>query len=166
MQIRNVETQGAERMLLNPWLRRLHISPEARFRLLCIHHAGGSSVAFHSWAKLPGHPFELVAAELPGRTSRSAEPLMHEFRQVFESLFSSLANTDAELPLVIFGHSMGAILGFELARALERSKHGPKPFLFVPSACRAPSLMLSDPRPSRSSLSDAQMISLVKGYGG
>jgi len=100
----------------------LERSPSAR--LLCFPHAGGTTQAFARWKPLLPGWLELSTIELPGHGPRSSEPAIGSMRAMIELLLPE-ALALADRPLAIFGHSVGAKIGFELARALARSNHPP-----------------------------------------
>jgi medium-chain acyl-[acyl-carrier-protein] hydrolase len=89
-------------------------------RLFCLPHAGGGSIAFHSWrTKLP--PFVQVCSVLPpGREKRLEEPPHTRIEPLVEALTQELAPW-LDVPFVVFGHSMGALLAFEWIRNLRRN---------------------------------------------
>lgn len=127
----------------DPWLDWLSRPAGARVRLLCVPHSGGGKEAFRAWpAQLPD--VELCVAALPGKARRIAEQPLRSAGAVATELAASLSR-DRALPWVIFGHSTGAIIGFELVRELRRRGLPPARAL-VASACGAPHL------PSRVSL--------------
>jgi medium-chain acyl-[acyl-carrier-protein] hydrolase len=79
---------------------------------------------------------ELRAVSLPGRESRLREPPFTRVRSLVDALVPDVAPL-LDAPCAIFGHSLGAIVGFELARAL-RDRTGVEPVHLFVSACRAP----------------------------
>ncbi|GLZ00501.1 alpha/beta fold hydrolase [Actinoplanes sp. NBRC 103695] len=121
-----MDTNGASAR----WLRRPHPRPEPSARLVCLPHAGGSAGAYNSWpARLPAR-IELVAVQYPGRQDRLAEPCARSVTEIADALVPALAGL-ADQPLYLFGHSMGALVAYELAIRLE-SGGGPDPAgLFV-----------------------------------
>ena len=106
--------------------------------LLCFHYAGGSSNLFRSWqASLPSS-VQVVGVEFPGHGKRLSEPRVNDLQTLVQQIAVELSHT-MDKPYAFFGHSMGALLGFELVRfaayhALSRPRH-----LFV-SAHKAPHL--------------------------
>jgi medium-chain acyl-[acyl-carrier-protein] hydrolase len=88
-------------------------------RLVCLPYAGGGSNVYRSWRTALPATVELCLAQLPGREVRFKEPVLTRVEPIVTALTQALRPL-ASLPLVIFGHSMGALLAFELARALER----------------------------------------------
>ncbi len=87
------------------------------------------------WRAFPEY-VEVCSIQPPGREHRLAEPALREFRPYVESLTETLVEW-LDLPCMFFGHSLGALAAFEVARLLrERSASGPRG-LFA-SACRAP----------------------------
>jgi medium-chain acyl-[acyl-carrier-protein] hydrolase len=105
-------------------------NPHARLRLFCFPYAGGNSFLFHNWNQhLPGS-VEICTAQLPGRGIRSREPAFTALRPLLETLGPAIYPLLQE-PFAFFGHSMGAIIAFELALYLRR-EYGLKPLhLFV-----------------------------------
>ncbi|MET9360261.1 alpha/beta fold hydrolase [Streptomyces sp. NPDC006632] len=118
--------------------------PFAARRVICFPHAGGSPYFFRSWGKALG-AFEVHAVCYPGRAERIAEspagdliPMAHEIAREA----ARLMREDAR-PTVFFGHSMGAIVAYETAVALEGE--GITLDHFFASGARAPRLMRPDP---------------------
>ncbi|MFJ3963706.1 thioesterase II family protein [Streptomyces sp. NPDC090036] len=104
------------------WLRIRRSPGPARRRLLCLPPAGGTAQAYGHWAEQLPDGTEVVSVELPGHGSRMGEPALHRMADVIDGIETALAALP-ELPLVIFGHSMGAVVGWELARSL-RHRYG------------------------------------------
>lgn len=101
------------------WLRPLVVCDHPRTRLICLPHAGGSASFFGSWARSVPDGVALLAACYPGREARIAEP----FAEAMDDLVTPLAALCARLadaPLALFGHSMGASIGYEVALRLQR----------------------------------------------
>jgi medium-chain acyl-[acyl-carrier-protein] hydrolase len=120
------------------WLWPARPRSVAACRLVCLPYAGGSAPAYRAWIAGGIAGVETTAVQLPGRGSRLLE---EPFRRV-EPLVQALAEVVRPLtsePYALFGHSMGALLGFELARALRRQGLPAPRRLFV-SARRAPHL--------------------------
>ncbi|MFJ4283639.1 thioesterase II family protein [Streptomyces massasporeus] len=88
--------------------------------LLCLPFAGGGAGFYRAWKDLPDHAPRIVPLQLPGREEQFVE---EPFRDVADAA-DALARTAAEQaeggPVALFGHSLGAVLAFELARRLER----------------------------------------------
>ncbi|RKS08420.1 surfactin synthase thioesterase subunit [Nocardiopsis sp. Huas11] len=109
-----------------------------RVRLLCLPYAGGGATAFRSWHDGLGPDVRVEAPELPGRESRADEP---GYRRM-APLVTWLADTvgaHRDTPTAIYGHSMGALIAFELARELH-SREQP-PIRLLVSGMRAPDLV-------------------------
>ncbi len=105
------------------WLRSLRSRQTPRLRLVCFPHAGGAASFFRSWIPLVPDDVELLAARYPGREDR----LLEVPAQRMEELVAPLADACAALvgsPLVLFGHSMGAAVAFEVAARLARTTSG------------------------------------------
>lgn len=123
------------------WVLRRHARPDARLRLLCFPHAGGDTWMFADWhAALPSS-VDVCPIRLPGRGSRIADPAIADLDTLVAALVDGLTGL-LDRPFAVFGHSMGALIGVTLARALERER-GLSPVLLCAAACRAPHLVRS-----------------------
>ena len=115
----------------------------ARFRLFCFPYAGGSSAIYRPWAKKIHPDIEVVPAVLPGREFRLREPAYTQLEPLVEALTREISPL-IDRPFALFGHSMGAMISFELARRL-RSERGVEPAHLFISGRRAPQLPETDP---------------------
>lgn len=116
---------------------------DPRLRLLCFPYAGGSANVFHTWpAGLP-RDVEVCAVQLPGRSFRFGEPRISRMEPLLAAMDAAAAAL-LDRPFAFVGHSMGALVAFELARRLRR-RGGPRPLHLVVSGYRAPQLV--DPLP-------------------
>lgn len=105
--------------------------------LLCLPYAGGSAAIYRQWgARLPEW-IKLVPLHMPGRGVRHSMRPMHCWPELLDLLAEDV-QPHAASPFAIFGHSMGALVGIELAHAI-RARYGASPVWFGVSACKAPS---------------------------
>jgi surfactin synthase thioesterase subunit len=116
-------------------VRVLAPRPNARQRLVCFPHAGGSANFFRSWAATGRTDVEILAVQYPGRADRLAEPCHDDLLRMADEVCDGLLPL-LDRPVTLFGHSMGAIVAFEAARSLQAS--GPGGRRRVASAARAP----------------------------
>jgi medium-chain acyl-[acyl-carrier-protein] hydrolase len=137
--------------------------PEARLRMVCFPHAGAGGSAYRRWpAALPDW-LEVAVVSLPGREARIGEPAISDLRDLLPRLLDGLGDRLGEHPFVLLGHSMGALIGFELAGALA-ARGGPLPRAVVVSGRRAPHLRRAPLDVSR--MTTEALVNLVQGYGG
>jgi surfactin synthase thioesterase subunit len=121
------------------WCRRYRPSRNATARLVCLPHAGGSAPFFLPVSAELSPWADVVAIQYPGRQDRRAEPPIDDIAVLADHV-SGILERQPPLPLSIFGHSMGAVLGFEVARRLEASgREGAVPVRLFASGRRAPS---------------------------
>jgi surfactin synthase thioesterase subunit len=105
-------------------------------KLFCLPYAGGSASIYREWnTRLPAW-IELVPLHMPGRGVRHGMPAMVDWPALLDLLLAD-AQPHIGGPFAIFGHSMGALVGIELAHAL-REGFGVAPVWFGASGCRAP----------------------------
>jgi surfactin synthase thioesterase subunit len=120
----------------NKWLLFPKLNPTASLRLFCFHYAGGSAQIFHTWpADLPPS-VEVGMVQLPGRGHRLAEPHLTRLAPLSRVVAQALQQY-LDKPFAFFGHSLGALLCFEVARSLRREYHVEPLHLFI-SATEAP----------------------------
>ncbi|MEU6883125.1 alpha/beta fold hydrolase [Streptomyces sp. NPDC046712] len=120
----------------SPWIRRFHPSADAPVRLVCFPHAGGSASFYFPVSRALAPDVDVITLQYPGRQDRRHEAGIGDLHDVADLLVGELRPW-ADRPLVLFGHSMGASLAFEVGRRLERE--GVVPAALVASGRRAPS---------------------------
>ena len=97
----------------------------ARLRLFCLPHAGSGATAYQAWRRDLPNFVEVCALRLPGREARLSERSLSDSRILCEDIAEVVAG-ECDIPYAIFGHSMGALLAYELALNL-RDKGVPPP---------------------------------------
>ncbi len=142
------------------WIRRFHPSPTG-VPLVCFPHAGGSASYYFPMSRSTPPKIDVMALQYPGRQDRRHEPFVDSIFELADTLCEVLEPV-LDGPFAFFGHSMGAILAFEVAQRLERSK-GVSPIWFFASGRRAPSRRRSE---SVSLLGDAELVAELRRVGG
>ena len=120
------------------WLTCPQPRPHAVHRLICFPHAGGGSALFYPFAALLPPSIEMLAVQLPGREARLSEPPFRRMDLLVDALLDGLKDNILS-PFSFFGHSMGALVAFELSRALRRHGHQ-LPHTVVVSGRRSPTI--------------------------
>ncbi|MGH9971827.1 MAG: thioesterase II family protein [Pyrinomonadaceae bacterium] len=124
--------------IVSPWLVRYGALPRPRLRLFCFPYAGGAAHVFRQWPQKLGPDVEICAVEPPGRGTQMREkPFMNLFDLVAAA--APVLAPYMDCPFAFFGHSMGAMISFELARHL-RKTGGKEPAHLFLSGCRSPQL--------------------------
>jgi surfactin synthase thioesterase subunit len=122
----------------SPWVRRLQRSDRG-VRLLCFPHAGGAATYYAPLARALGGAgdVDVLALQYPGRQERLGERCIDSIDALVDAVVPELDGW-LDRPFALFGHSMGAIVAYEVARILEVERGLVPRGLFV-SGRRAPS---------------------------
>ena len=120
------------------WIACRKPNPQARLRLFCFPYAGMGAAMFRTWPDGLPADVEVCPVQFPGRGTRLTETPFTRLSPLVEALARALAPL-LDKPFAFFGHSLGALVGFELARHLRRQS-GVQPVRLVVSAHRAPQI--------------------------
>lgn len=124
------------------WISYSKPSARARLRLFCFPYAGGGASIYRSWSSDLPQEIEVCPVQLPGREHRITERPFTQFNLLIQTLAQAL-HPYLRTPFAFFGHSMGALISFELARLLRRQNDPTPVHLFV-SAHRASQIAAAD----------------------
>lgn len=151
----------SETVTSNAWVK---LNPHARrrVRLFCFPYAGGGSSAYLPWVNEIAPEVEVCPVQLPGREGRMREQPFTQMEPLIEALAQAL-EPFLDLPFAFYGHSLGALISFELARHLRR-QHGPTPVQLLVSGCHAPQLPMTD-EPIHQ-LSDEEFVQALRRFNG
>lgn len=145
-----------------PWVAFRAATGRARLRLFCLPYAGGGASVFRTWPVGLPPDVEVCPIQLPGRETRLAEAPFSRLAALVDALGEGL-RPYLDLPFALFGHSMGALVGFELARRL-RGRYGSSPRHLFVSARRAPHL--PERRPPIHRLPDPALVEELRRLNG
>lgn len=144
------------------WINVLRSNSQAKLRLFCFPHAGGWSANFRNWSNNLPNEVEVCSVELPGRGTRFLELPFNRLVPLVEELSEAIV-TGLDRPFAFFGHSMGGLVAFEVARLLG-DRYNIEPVHFFIFASPAPHL----PRTKTPihNLSDSEFIEQLRCYNG
>jgi medium-chain acyl-[acyl-carrier-protein] hydrolase len=112
------------------WVERSISTSPPQLRLFCFPYAGGGAAIFRNWADELAPNLEVCAIQLPGRERRFSEPALRRLNEAVEILVPVL-RPYLDLPFVFFGHSMGALIAYEVARGILKTVGAEPRALFV-----------------------------------
>lgn len=147
---------------MEPWFARPAPRSDATTRVFFFPYAGGGPAAFAKMCNGLNDSFEGTAVHYPGRGSRSPQPPLTDLLALVETLAQAIPPL-LDKPFAFFGHSMGGLIAFELARTLRRKGLAQPNILFV-SACAAP--QLPNPHPPIHQLPDSDFVNELKKFNG
>ncbi len=128
-----------------PWLTVINAGQATDIRLICFSEAGADPEQFRSWAPALSEHIELLAFRLPGHGHPQNRTLYEQWPPLLLDAFAALQPYLSE-PHALFGHGLGAILAYELAKLSETRCPGQTRHLFI-SGCHSP-----DSRPATAPL--------------
>ena len=146
----------------NRWVTCPFPQPEAELRLFCLPFAGGGASIYRGWGKLLGSTVEVCPIQLPGRENRFSEPAFKNVQALAQALANQL-QLYSNKPFAIYGHSMGALIAFELTRVLQ-SNGMEMPEVLMLGAHRAAHLPRT--RETLYTMDDTTFIERLQRFGG
>jgi medium-chain acyl-[acyl-carrier-protein] hydrolase len=144
-----------------PWLAIHKPNSRAAVRLFCFPYAGGGDSIFREWPEVLPDTIEVCPVQLPGRGARASEPPFTQVSPLVQAASVALAPR-LDKPFALFGHSMGAVISFELARQLRRDYALQPVHLFVSGRCSPQTV---DKRSARD-LSDSELVEVLLRFNG
>jgi surfactin synthase thioesterase subunit len=125
-----------EEMPSTDWVSRPQPRQNARLRLFCFPFAGGGASTYRLWGTRFPQTVEVCLLQLPGREERASETPFTNLVRLAVAVAGEVAPL-LDTPFALFGHGMGALLAFEVARALRRAQQ-PSPSMLLISGYCAP----------------------------
>jgi medium-chain acyl-[acyl-carrier-protein] hydrolase len=141
----------------NRWIAPYKPRPSARVRLLCLPFAGGNASVYWTWSRALPPEIEVCPVELPGRGARFSEPSFRSMPALVTALADGLEGW-LDRPFAFYGHSMGALIAFELAHEL-RARGQAAPVALLLGAGPAPTIPR---RLAVADWTDAELIAAVR----
>jgi len=90
-------------------------------QVVCFHDAGGSASLYNNWDKLVDERIQVITVELPGRGQASSALPFSNINEAVSKVTDALIPV-LDKPFMFFGHSMGGLIAFEVARELRQRK--------------------------------------------
>ncbi|MDX7988717.1 thioesterase [Xenorhabdus sp. 12] len=99
-------------------LDQIHLNEpvNAKLRLYLFHHAGGSHMLYRAWQRELPDWIEFIAIELPGRGLSFGKACLESMEEIIDKLLPAIKTNK---PFAFFGHSMGALVAYELTLELQ-----------------------------------------------
>jgi surfactin synthase thioesterase subunit len=140
------------------WLVPWQLGSQPQVRLFCFSYAGTGASMFRSWPAALPSLVDVIAIQLPGRESRFRERCVTRMDEITTAVVRSV-QPYLDVPFVVFGHSLGALIGFEFVQGLQ-AIGAPLPLRLIASGMRPPHLAASVPPMSH--LADDLLIAEVQ----
>ncbi len=121
-----------------PYIMHPRTRANATLQLICFPYAGGGTTSYSAWLDALPRQIEVCPVKLPGREDRLFDPPHTDLEELLVALASDLESTVGQ-SFAFFGHSMGAMIAYELTRYLRRQDM-PLPVMLLVSGHRAPHL--------------------------
>jgi medium-chain acyl-[acyl-carrier-protein] hydrolase len=114
-----------------------------KIKLFCFPYAGGSSLIYRKWTEYLCPDIEMEAVELAGRGSRIGEPFYGDLTDAVNDAFRIVSPGIKRYPYVLFGHSLGGLICYELALLIRALGFPPPLHIFI-SGKSAPHVQRED----------------------
>ncbi|MFU2208078.1 thioesterase II family protein [Solidesulfovibrio sp. C21] len=146
-----------------PWLMGAEGGDDPLLRLFCFPYGGSGASIYRHWQEDVSDGIEVCPVQLPGRENRINDPLATDMEGLLDSLLACVED-GSDIPFAFFGHSMGGIIAFELARHLGE-RHLVEPVHLFISGTPIPRMFEEHARTGRCyhRLPDDQFLKLVLG---
>jgi surfactin synthase thioesterase subunit/NAD(P)-dependent dehydrogenase (short-subunit alcohol dehydrogenase family)/acyl carrier protein len=141
------------------WLVTVQRAKDPKMRLLCFPYAGGGAAVYQAWRNRLPESVEVLAVEQPGRGRRLVETPVQSIADITSGVVEAL-QARPDLPLMIFGHCLGAIVAYEFLRV--HTAAGGSVRHFFASGAAAPHLYTA---PSNARATDAQVLRALEELG-
>lgn len=156
-----LEHQLSGHDVFEKWVSVFTPAPQGAVRLVCLPHAGGSASFYFPVSRALAPEVEVLAVQYPARQTRRLEPGIDNIPDFADQIFAVLRGLN-DKPLAFFGHSMGAVLAYEVALRMQRAGL-PSPVRLFASGRRAPS-RYRDERVHEGT--DAEIVAELRKLGG
>ncbi|HET9896840.1 MAG TPA: alpha/beta fold hydrolase [Streptosporangiaceae bacterium] len=138
------------------WVQSRGTRPDATINLVCMPHAGGSASFYRIWGDILPVQIETHLVQYPGREERLAEPCLRVMAELADAVAEAIVPLFAR-PVVLFGHSLGASLAYEVT--LRSELVGLRPRLLIASGSLPPHRR---PRKTFHLVSDAALVAELR----
>ena len=157
-----MSTSATNQTYDSPLLGGHKLNSRAAVRLFCFPYGGATARAYRNWVPNLPQGIDVCGIQLPGRGNRVREPLLTTMPATVETIGNEIVPL-LDRPYAFFGHSMGAIMAFEVARLLRRGGQQGPTHLFV-SGHAAPQIPKTEP--VTYNLPDAEFIAELQRLNG
>lgn len=135
----------------------------SKLKLFCIPYAGGSASVYLKWKTYLHPEIELVPIELAGKGARFYDSVYSSFDECIDDVFNQISSHDSDIPYIILGHSLGAVISYEVTKKIV-SESKATPVKLILSGCRSP--QSARPRKKMHLLPEDEFIEELRKLGG
>jgi medium-chain acyl-[acyl-carrier-protein] hydrolase len=157
---REVVVSKREAAAASTWFFRPKINQRAKIHLFCFPYAGGNAEIYHSWPDYLPDEIEMIAIQYPGHLKSLGEKPFTRMSALVAAIYDEIKDY-FDKPYAFFGHSMGAMITYDLCQYLN-SKNAPLPVHIFQAARRAPHIQSI--QPALHSMSTAEIISVMRNF--
>ncbi|MEK3791128.1 alpha/beta fold hydrolase [Paenibacillus sp. FSL R7-0204] len=136
------------------------LNPQATCRIFCLPYAGGMAEIYYPWLNVLPEEFELVAVQYPGHVPGTGDELYTCLNSLAEEIANEIS-AFSDKKYIIFGHSMGALIAYEVTKRLAGKKVRQPEHLFI-AARTPPNLPVVAPMIHK--MSDSEIIQIARAF--
>lgn len=121
----------------NDWIVYSKIRKNPKVRIFCIPYGAAGASIYRDWNDLFSDDIEICPVQFPGKEGRIAEKLIYNIDEAV-SVLKEVISPKLDVPFVIYGHSVGALIAYRLSYELEKTGH--KPLALMVGAYSSPTI--------------------------
>ncbi|XP_041371014.1 S-acyl fatty acid synthase thioesterase, medium chain-like [Gigantopelta aegis] len=140
--------------------------PDASYTLFCFPWAGGGSNFYSAWGEKISENVEVVGITLPGRESRFKEPCDYTVQSLVDEISAAIHEYCKRKPFAFWGHSLGALLAFEVALTMKQKYGSELEHLYVSGVSAPQSPMRKQNQPDVSKMTKEEFLQFLRRLGG
>ncbi|MGI5136409.1 MULTISPECIES: thioesterase II family protein [unclassified Streptomyces] len=137
-------------------------APDAGTRIFLLHYAGSGASIYHDWPPLIPADVSTQCIQMPGRQERLDEEKFTDVRPLVDTLADCFAAELDGRPYAVFGHCMGALVGYRLA--VELHERGERPPVLLGASAWAPKGFRTPP-PEQLQVPQSELVDWARGLG-
>jgi surfactin synthase thioesterase subunit len=91
-------------------------------KVIALPYGGGNKYSFRAFEKALPIGYQWCTVELPGRGDKIRQPLLSDVHEMVEAIYQEVLELTQQSTYLMYGHSMGTLIGYELVKRMAKEK--------------------------------------------